>query len=152
MKDRRPQCPSTSSGTSRGHRQRRPPPARRGLRTLAVVGLLPAVLTGLVAGVGLVLSEGLGANLVQVPAVFTPLDTGVRPAAGAELNVLLVGTDTRSSAPTTGTDAVLGREGEQSVVYLDRARGTELWNALRTSTTAGYAARHPEVSLGEMPP
>ncbi|MDT7703960.1 MAG: hypothetical protein QOJ30_6285 [Pseudonocardiales bacterium] len=51
------------------------------------------------------------------------------------------------SAPVRG----LGREGAQSVVYLDDQRSSELWNALHTGTLASYAARYPADSLGAVP-
>ena len=62
---------------------------------------------------------------------------GLRPS-----NVTFVG------APVRG----LGREGAQSVVYLDEARSTELWNAVRTDSIAAYAQRNPEDALGDSPP
>ncbi|WP_082500213.1 MULTISPECIES: LCP family protein [unclassified Nocardioides] len=46
------------------------------------------------------------------------------------------------SAPVSG----LGREGAESVVYLDRARADTLWEALRTDTVEAWAARHPELT------
>jgi anionic cell wall polymer biosynthesis LytR-Cps2A-Psr (LCP) family protein len=45
----------------------------------------------------------------------------------------------------------MGREGAQSVLYLDRARAAELWESLRNGTTAGYAERHPEDLFGAAP-
>jgi hypothetical protein len=43
--------------------------------------------------------------------------------------------------------AVLGRQGAQSVVYLD-ARAGELWTALRDDRIAAYAEAHPGETLG----
>jgi hypothetical protein len=51
-------------------------------------------------------------------------------------------------APVRG----LGREGDQSVVYLDEPRSAELWNALRTDGVAAYTQRNPADTLGEAPP
>lgn len=47
-------------------------------------------------------------------------------------------------APVTGT----GREGPQSVVYLDGARSAELWAALGEDRVTGYAQRYPAETLG----
>ncbi|GAA1273140.1 LCP family protein [Pseudonocardia aurantiaca] len=51
-------------------------------------------------------------------------------------------------APVRG----LGREGTQSVVYLDETRSAELWDAVRTDGIAVYAQRNPRDLLGESPP
>jgi len=45
------------------------------------------------------------------------------------------------SAPVRG----LGWEGDQSVVYLDRAAGEGLWKSVREDRVAGWAEAHPEV-------
>jgi len=45
----------------------------------------------------------------------------------------------------------MGREGAQSVLYLDRARAAELCESLRNGMTAGYAERHPEDLFGAAP-
>src|SRR3954465_7575159 len=85
-----------------------PTPTHRRRRLLrAVLGLTLGLLllVGL-AGIGLfALSEQLGNNVGRVPDVFGPLETAPRPAATAALTFLLVGTDSRADAPTTGTDA-----------------------------------------------
>jgi len=44
--------------------------------------------------------------------------------------------------------AGLGREGAQSVVYLDDSRSTDLWTALRAGRVDGYADRYPADALG----
>ena len=41
----------------------------------------------------------------------------------------------------------LGREGGQSVVYLDDARSTELWGALREGRVETYVQRYPDSLL-----
>ena len=58
---------------------------------------------------------------------------GLRPSAVTFLN-----------APVAG----LGREGAQSVVYLDGSRSTDLWAALRAGRVDGYADRYPADALG----
>ena len=58
---------------------------------------------------------------------------GLRPNAVTFLN-----------APVAG----LGREGAQSVVYLDDSRSTDLWTALRAGRVDGYADRYPADALG----
>ncbi|MCW0212430.1 MAG: LCP family protein [Pseudonocardia sp.] len=54
---------------------------------------------------------------------------------------------TFTSAPVAG----LGREGPQSVVYLDDAAGAELWSAVRGGTVAQYVSTHPNEALGATP-
>ena len=44
--------------------------------------------------------------------------------------------------------ARLGREGDQSVVHLERGRSRQLWDSLRNGTTAAYVDRHANDSLG----
>ena len=58
---------------------------------------------------------------------------GLRPNAVTFLN-----------APVAG----LGREGAQSVVYLDDSRSTDLWAALRAGTVDAYADHYPADALG----
>ncbi len=50
-------------------------------------------------------------------------------------------------APVRG----LGRQGPQSVAYLDEARAAELWEALRTDSMGAYVRRHPSDTLGQVP-
>lgn len=45
------------------------------------------------------------------------------------------------TAPVAG----LGREGEQSVVYLDPAPGAELWEAVRDDQVSAWVAEHPDL-------
>jgi LCP family protein required for cell wall assembly len=72
---------------------------------------LGVVLSALVALLGgpkllkFMLLEELGDGVARVPDVFTPLDAVARPPENAALTFLLVGTDTRSDSPTTGTGA-----------------------------------------------
>lgn len=51
------------------------------------------------------------------------------------------------TAPVRG----IGREGGQSVVYLDRGRGAELWAAVRNGSVATYADLHPADTLDPAP-
>ncbi|MEQ3548983.1 LCP family protein [Pseudonocardia nematodicida] len=51
------------------------------------------------------------------------------------------------TAPVAG----LGREGAQSVVYLDQARGQELWNAVRDGSVARFAEQNPQLALSATP-
>jgi hypothetical protein len=54
---------------------------------------------------------------------------------------------TFTSAPVAG----LGREGAQSVVYLDERAGPQLWSAFRDGTMAQYVAAHPAEALAGTP-
>lgn len=81
---------------------------RRGRRVLARCGLVVLLLVGVVAGGLHALTESVGDNVRRVPDVFAALDDRARPAPGPALNVLLVGTDSRSPEPTTGTGAAAG--------------------------------------------
>ncbi|TXR56366.1 LCP family protein [Quadrisphaera setariae] len=42
-----------------------------------------------------------------------------------------------------------GREGSQSVVYLDPAAGAELWTAVKADDLAAWEAAHPDAGLGD---
>ena len=72
---------------------------------------------------------------------------GIR-SLGVEMRGLRPSAVTFVGAPVAG----LGREGPQSVVYLDGDRSAELWEALRTDGLAAYARRNPGDSLGQTPP
>ncbi|MER7560008.1 LCP family protein [Nocardioides sp. NPDC126508] len=48
------------------------------------------------------------------------------------------------TAPVSG----LGREGKQSVVYLDKRKGRHLWAAVREDEVEDWLAQHPEVVTG----
>lgn len=106
-------------------------PARRrgrGRRTAAVLGALVLLLVLLLVGSVLVVSEGLGNNIDRVPNAFAGIDEATRPAVSDSLTFLLVGTDTRSDVPTTGTDADGGVGRDRSdvlmVATVDLARTT----------------------------
>ncbi len=78
---------------------------RRGLRGLVylLVGVLVIVLL-LAAGIFLI-TQKLGDQVGRYPSVFTGLNDAARPAATDAQTFLLMGTDSRSDAPTTGSDA-----------------------------------------------
>jgi LCP family protein required for cell wall assembly len=77
-------------------------PARRGL---AVFGLVVAIVAIAVAGTLFAVTERLGDNIPRIPDPFTALDPATRPAPSAVMTFLLVGTDSRSTEPTSGEDA-----------------------------------------------
>lgn len=61
---------------------------------------------------------------------------GMRPSGVTFLN-----------APVSG----FGREGAQSVVYLDQGRAAQLWAALKAGTVRAYAAKYPGDRLAAAP-
>ncbi|MFC5947947.1 LCP family protein [Pseudonocardia lutea] len=71
---------------------------------------------------------------------------GLRDLA-LEMKGLRPGGVTFTSAPVAG----LGREGTQSVVYLDERAGVQLWSAFREGTMAQYVAAHPTEALAGTP-
>ncbi|PVZ04273.1 LCP family protein [Actinomycetospora cinnamomea] len=78
---------------------------RRGLRALAY-GLIGLLVLVLLAAAGIVLvTQHLGSQVGRYPSVFAPIDPSSRPSDSAGQTFLLMGTDTRSPDPTTGTDA-----------------------------------------------
>ena len=92
-----------SQPTRRRHAAARPVSTLQ--RTLLTLAVSAVVLFGLtVAGI-MTLTEKLGDNIARVPDAFRGLDGSTRPPAADGLTFLLVGTDTRSEAPTTGTAA-----------------------------------------------
>ena len=91
-----PDDPSLLFGDDFGERGTEPDARRvrrRGRRLLAAVGTL------------YLLSENIGDNVQRVPDVFGALNESSRPPQAEALTFLLVGTDSRSAEPTTGTDA-----------------------------------------------
>jgi LCP family protein required for cell wall assembly len=78
---------------------------RRGLRAL-VYGLIALLVLVLLAAAGIVLvTQQLGSQVGRYPSVFAPIDPSSRPSDAAGETFLLMGTDSRSPEPTTGTDA-----------------------------------------------
>lgn len=66
----------------------------------------------------LTLTEALGDSVPRVPDAFEGLDPIARPAAAGGLTFLLVGTDTRSDVPTTGSEAESAATGDRSDVLM----------------------------------
>jgi len=125
-------------GTPR-HRQR---PTRSPVRrSVAVLGLLLAIVAIAVAGTLFAVSERFGDDVVRVPDPFTALDPATRPARTS----LLVGIDARSAEPTTGDAA------KQAFVASVQRGDAALWVALRDGTPAAYAEQHLEALLGPAP-
>lgn len=100
-----------------------------------------------------------GETFSNPTALFTLLDAASRTVGvddtlsnGGLRSLALEMTGLRASnitflrAPVEG----LGREGEQSVVYLDSATSEELWIALRDGRAADYSRRHPDDTLGSV--
>jgi hypothetical protein len=54
---------------------------------------------------------------------------------------------TFTSAPVAG----VGREGAQSVVYLDNEAAAHMWAAMREGKMAQYVAAHPTEALAAAP-
>lgn len=80
---------------------------RRGLRALIYV-LVGVLILVLLAAAGVVLlTNQLGDQVHRYPSVFAGIDPSSRPAAKAGQTFLLVGTDSRSTAATTGSDATV---------------------------------------------
>lgn len=98
--------------------------SRRGRRVL--IGVLVALLVLVLAAAAAiyVMTERLGNNVSRVPDAFAGIRADTRPAASSGTTFLLIGTDTRSPDPTTGTDAPAGVDaGSQrsDVIMLARA-------------------------------
>lgn len=85
-------------------------PRRRSRTRRILIGLIGVVLALiLLAAAGIyLLTERLGNNVARVPDVFAGLDGTVRPVEQSGTTFLLVGTDSRSAEPTTGTNAEPG--------------------------------------------
>lgn len=77
----------------------------RGKRRVLLCAVLLLAVLGVPGGAKLLISEQLGNQVSRLPNVFAPLDGVSRPPSSSALTFLLVGTDTRSDSPTTGTDA-----------------------------------------------
>jgi LCP family protein required for cell wall assembly len=112
------------------HRAAPPPRWWRTRRTAVALGVVLSALVVLLGGPKLLkfmLLEQLGNEVARVPDVFTPLDAVARPPENSALTFLLVGTDTRSDSPTTGTGAGgdgLGRDRSDvlMIVRIDPSR------------------------------
>ena len=102
--------------TRRRHGVNRSPRSTR--RTLLILTAVIALLFVVVAASVLTLLEKLGDNVSRVPDAFKGLDTTTRPAPAGGLTFLLMGTDTRSDSPTTGTGATASATGDRSDVIM----------------------------------
>lgn len=69
---------------------------------------LVLVLLLAVGGVVAYLTSSIGGGIARIPDAFRGIDAGSRPATSGGTTFLLVGTDSRAEAPTTGTDAAPG--------------------------------------------
>lgn len=83
-------------------------PRRRGRRVLAVLLAVVLVLLLAVGGVVAYLTSSIGRGIARIPDAFRGIDAGSRPATSGGTTFLLVGTDSRAEAPTTGSDAAPG--------------------------------------------
>ncbi|GAA4972904.1 LCP family protein [Pseudonocardia tropica] len=86
-------------------------PRRRGRRVLAVLLAVVLVLLLVVAGVVAYLTSSIGNEINRIPDAFRGIDAGSRPATFGGTTFLLVGTDSRSDVPITGTEAAAGADG-----------------------------------------
>ena len=78
------------------------PRTKRAVLTTAVIAL---VLAASAVAALTTLTEKFGDNVARVPNAFEGLNESARPLSSGGLTFLLVGTDTRSDLPTTGTAA-----------------------------------------------
>ncbi|GAA1848775.1 LCP family protein [Pseudonocardia alni subsp. carboxydivorans] len=83
-------------------------PSRRGRRVLVALLAVVLVLLLAVAGTVAYLTSSIGGGISRIPDAFRGIDAGSRPASFGGTTFLLVGTDSRSSEPTTGSDATPG--------------------------------------------
>jgi LCP family protein required for cell wall assembly len=105
--------PTAPHGIAVGARER-----RSGRRVLAGIVVTVLLLIGLTAGTLFALTESLGNNVARVPGVFGNLDAAARPADSPALTFLLVGSDSRATAPTTGKGAAADAGSERSDVLM----------------------------------
>ena len=77
----------------------------------------------------------------------------VLPGSRGAVQLALENRNLRGSgvAFVTAPVAGLGREGEQSVVYLDERRSAQLWGAVRNGSVAQYADLNPTEALSATP-
>jgi len=83
-------------------------------RTLLVISVIAAVLMVVVTAVVMTVTDKLANDVTRVPGAFDGLDSSARPPAADGLTFLLVGTDTRSDVPTTGSAAEAAASGDRS--------------------------------------
>ena len=87
-------------------------------------------------------------NLLGAASEFVSVDdtltNGGLSSLTRKLRSLPPGSVTFLRAPVLG----LGREGAQSVVYLNQPQAQWLWSSLKSGTTASYVERHADDALG----
>lgn len=102
---------------------------------------------------------GSGSTFSNPAAFYTLLDAATRSVGvddtlsnGGLRSIALEMTGLRPSAVTfvRAPVAGLGREGDQSVVYLDQGIAGELWRAVGDGRTSTYADAHPSDVLGSV--
>jgi LCP family protein required for cell wall assembly len=109
-----------------------------------VAGLLILAVLSLSAAVFFLVTESISDNVERVPDVFGPIDPATRPApSGKSLTFLLVGTDSRSAEPTTGTAGAGADPGSQRSDVLMLAR----LNPGRTAATVASIPRDTWVDI-----
>ena len=86
-----------------------------------------------------VLAVGLGRGFGGKSTGLAELVFNLRDLRASNIQFLTV--------PTTGT----GMEGDQSVVYLDRQAGDDLWFAVNNDQVAQWAAARPSEQLSDAP-
>ena len=79
---------------------------RNGRRIVIFLAVLVVLLGGIGYAVASQLAQSVGNNVPRVPGVFGSLPAQDRPADQSATTFLIVGTDSRSPEPTTGTDGI----------------------------------------------
>ena len=79
--------------------------APRKRRTWLIFLSAVLVLLLIVVGAAVAITASIGNGIPRIPDAFKNLDAGNRPAGTGATTFLLVGTDSRSTDPTTGTEA-----------------------------------------------
>lgn len=82
-------------------------------------------------------------RLIDAATRHLTVDEGFSTSELRDLMNTLTGLRSDDVEFLTAPIAGLGREGEQSVVYLDRPRAEGLWDAVRADRTAAWADRNP---------
>jgi LCP family protein required for cell wall assembly len=85
-------------------------PVRNRRRIVLILAAFVLVLAGVSTTVVSQLTQSVGNNIPRLPGVFGQIPAQDRPADQAATTFLIVGTDSRSPEPTTGTDAAAGVE------------------------------------------
>lgn len=112
-----PRAGDPPAGADDGALTEQPPPAEdrkpahrprfRARRIVKIAAIVAVAVLGLSAGGIYLLSEHLGNQVKHYPGVFSGIAEGTRPpAANSAMTFVLVGSDSLSARPTTGTDAV----------------------------------------------